>query len=179
MIEIIIGTNRPGSNSKKIAALILEFFQQQGARAQTLDLAELPPELFNPTSYAEKPAAFAAISERVVTASGLLIIVPEYNGGIPGVLKYFIDMLKFPESFEHKPVAFVGVAAGSWGALRAVEHLQQIFGYRNAFIYPARVFIPGVFNEIDAAGQLKSADLVKRLAEQAKNFAEFTARFGA
>ncbi|MDR1190427.1 MAG: NAD(P)H-dependent oxidoreductase [Verrucomicrobiales bacterium] len=179
MIEIIIGTNRPGSNSKKVAAQILEIFKQQGTSAQILDLAELPPDIFSPLAYAEKPAVFATLSGRVLDASGLLIVSPEYNGGIPGVLKYFIDMLKFPESFESKPVAFVGVSAGIWGALRPVEHLQQIFGYRNAFIYPARVFIPGVFQEIGTDGRLKSADLVQRLTEQAKGFTDFAARLNS
>jgi hypothetical protein len=40
-----------------------------------------------------------------------------------------------------------------------------------------RVFIPGVFNEIGADGKLKSPDIVKRLTEQAKGFAEFAAHF--
>ena len=54
--------------------------------------------------------------QRVLDAAGLHIITPEYNGSFPGVLKYFIDMLKFPESFVEKPVAFTGEAAGLWGA---------------------------------------------------------------
>jgi len=177
MIEIIVGTNRPGANSRKVAAQILEIYQQQGTEAAILDLAELPVEIFNPSSYGEKPASFAKFNERILKASGLVIVSPEYNGAVPGILKYFIDMLKFPESFESKPVAFVGVASGIWGALRPIEHLQQIFGYRNAFIYPVRVFIPGVFNEIDANGKLKSAEITARLVDQAKGFAEFAAHF--
>jgi len=61
----------------------------------------------------------------VLMAAGLHVVLPEYNGSYPGVLKYFIDMLKFPESFENKPAAFVGVANGQWGALRAVEQQSK------------------------------------------------------
>jgi NAD(P)H-dependent FMN reductase len=82
-------------------------------------------------------------------------------------------MLKFPESFEGKPVAFVGLAAGMWGALRSVEQLQAIFGYRNAHIFPERVFIPGVFNQLDETGRLKDTALVERLKNQALGFADF------
>jgi chromate reductase len=89
------------------------------------------------------------------------------------VLKYFIDMLKFPESFDKRPVAFVGVAAGVWGALRPVEQLQGIFGYRNAYIYPERVFMPQVFNLLDASGRLNDAELVERLKKQAGGFVSF------
>jgi len=178
MIEIIVGTNRPGANSRKVAAQILEIYKQQGATAQLLDLTDLPPEIFSPSSYAAKPATFAPFTQRILDAKGLHIVTPEYNGSVPGVMKYFIDMLKFPESFERKPVAFTGVAAGMWGALRPIEQLQTIFGYRNAFIYPVRVFIPHIGNELDENGRLKSADIVARLEEQARGFADFVKRVG-
>ncbi|MFO1489311.1 MAG: NAD(P)H-dependent oxidoreductase, partial [Verrucomicrobiota bacterium] len=97
-------------------------------------------------------------------------------GSLPGVLKYFIDMLPFPESFERRPVCFVGLAAGMWGALRPVEQLQAIFGYRNAFIYPERVFMPGIGKLFDEAGHFANADMEKRLAQQAAGFAEFAER---
>ena len=99
--------------------------------------------------------------------------MPEYNGGAPGVLKYFIDLLPFPESFEGRPVAFTGVAAGMFGALRPVEQLQQIFGYRNAYIYPNRVFIAGVHEVLTEDGKLTDEKLQLRLASQARGFAAF------
>ena len=67
-------------------------------------------------------------------------------------------MLKFPESFEQKPVCFTGLSAGIWGALRPVEQLQQIFVYRNAHVYPERVFLPGINDLLDALGRLKNAE---------------------
>ncbi|MDF9827749.1 chromate reductase [Ereboglobus sp. PH5-10] len=178
MIEIISGTNRPGSNSRKVAAQILEIYKRHNAAARIFDIAEIPAEIFSPASYTEKPASFAPFSQRILDAKGLHIITPEYNGSFPGVLKYFIDMLPFPESFEHKPVAFTGISAGMWGALRAVEQLEPIFGYRDAHIFPARVFIPGIFNELNESGKIKSAELVQRLEKQAGGFVDFVKRIG-
>jgi NAD(P)H-dependent FMN reductase len=109
----------------------------------------------------------------VLAADGLVVVSPEYNGGIPGILKLFIDMLPFPESFEQRPVCFVGVAAGLWGALRPVEQLQAIFGYRNAYVYPERVFMPGIGNLLDESGRFTSPDIEKRLTKQATGFVEF------
>jgi hypothetical protein len=60
-----------------------------------------------------------------------------------------------------------------WGALRPVEQLQAIFGYRNAYIFPERVFLPGIGKVLDAAGQFTDADLEKRLHKQAHGFAAF------
>lgn len=173
MMTLIVGTNRPGSNTRKVSKQIEGLYAELRTPLHVIDLAHLPPSIFDPGSYGEKPTAFKPFSDAVVNASGLIIVTPEYNGGVPGVLKYFIDMLKFPESFEHKPVCFVGVAAGMWGALRPIEQLQAIFGYRNAYLYPERVFIPGIGQQLDADGKLKDPELVQRLRQQAQGFVQF------
>ena len=174
MMTLLVGTNRPGSNTRKVARQIEELYSELKTPLHVVDLANLPPSIFDPGSYGEKPAAFRPFSDAVVNASGLIVVTPEYNGGVPGVLKYFIDMLKFPESFEHRPVCFVGVAAGMWGALRPIEQLQAIFGYRNAYIFPERVFISGIGGQLDGDGRLKDPDLVQRLRNQAAGFIRFT-----
>ena len=176
MIALISGTNRPDSNTRKVTRHIEEIYAALKVPHQVLDLAKMPIEIFLPSSYGEKPAGFRPFTEAVLQASGLVVVTPEYNGSVPGVLKYFIDMLKFPESFERKPVCFVGLAAGVWGALRPVEQLQQIFGYRNAFIFPQRVFLPGVNGLLDAGGRITDAELLGRLQSQAAGFVDFVER---
>jgi NAD(P)H-dependent FMN reductase len=173
MITLIVGTNRPGSNSRKVAAQIEGIYAELKVPLNVLDLANLPPEIFAPTAYAEKPKSFLPFADAVLKSDGLHVVTPEYNGSVPGVLKYFIDMLKFPESFEQKPVCFTGLAAGMWGALRPVEQLQAIFGYRNAHIFPVRVFLPQINHLLDAAGKIKDAELRDRLKAQADGFAKF------
>jgi len=173
MIVIISGTNRPGSSTRKVTTHADAIYKLLGVKTHLLDLAELPPEILLPASYAEKPAAFKKFTNAILAADGLVIVTPEYNGGIPGILKYFIDMLPFPESFEQRPVCFVGLAAGMWGALRPVEQLQAIFGYRNAYLYPERVFMPGVGKLLNEAGQFTSPDIENRLRKQAEGFVGF------
>lgn len=179
MIVILSGTNRPGSNTRKVSNRIAVSYEKLGVDHQVLDLAGLPPGIFSPSAYASKPADFKAFTDPILDSHGLVVVTPEYNGGIPGVLKYFIDMLPFPDSFERRPVCFVGLAAGSWGALRPVEQLQAIFGYRNAFIYPERVFMPGIGNLIDESGQFKNDDVPRRLDNQAAGFVEFVEKIQA
>ncbi len=99
MITLVIGTNRPGSNTRKVARHVEQIYAELKVPLRVLDLAQMPAEIFSPTSYAEKPAAFRPFAEGVLQASGLHVVTPEYNGSVPGVLKYFIDMLKFRESF--------------------------------------------------------------------------------
>src|SRR5260221_31320 len=150
MLTLIVGTNRPGSNTRKVARAVEEIYAAMKVPLKVLDLATMPQEIFSPRSYGEKPTSFLPFSEGVLQAEGLVVVTPEYNGGMPGVLKYFIDMLKFPESFEKRPVCFIGVAARLWGALRPLEQLQQIFCYFDAWIYPERGLFPQVNRLIHA-----------------------------
>ena len=173
MIALIIGTNRPGSNTRKVAAHIEQIYSELKVPLHVLDLAKLPPEIFSPTSYAEKPRAFLPFAQAILTAAGVHVVTPEYNGSLPGVLKYFIDMLKFPESFDQRPACFTGLSAGIWGALRPVEQLQAIFGYRNAYIFPGRVFLPQINDLLDDSGKLKDAELMERLNKQVEGFVDF------
>ena len=176
MIEIISGSNRANSNTLRIAQLLLAAYQKLGVEAGLLNLQELPAELLDPGAYAVKPEGFGPFQERVLAATGLHVVTPEYNGSFSGALKLFIDMLKFPESFEGKPVAYVGVASGQWGALRAVEQLQMIFGYRNGHSYPQRVFIAAVHDKFSAEGVFNDRELQERLEGQAAGFREFVER---
>ena len=113
MITLIVGTNRPGQQQRKVARHVEEIYAGLKVPLHVLDLAQLPPEIFSPSSYAEKPKSFQPFADAVVKSAGLHLVTPEYNGSLPGVMKYFIDMLKFPESFEKRPVCFVGVARES------------------------------------------------------------------
>lgn len=175
-ILIISGTNRPGANALKIAHILANHYKSAGVETELFSLSDMPREIFDPSSYATKPPAFVEIQNKVLAAPGVHIVTPEYNGSFPGVLKYFIDMLKFPESFEGKPVAFTGEAAGIWGGLRSVEQLAQIFSYRNAHLFPDRVFIPGVVQKLDDAGQLTDASINSRLQKQAAGFAKYVSQ---
>jgi NAD(P)H-dependent FMN reductase len=143
-----------------------------------LSLVDLPMGIFEPAAYGNKPDGMVELQGRILAAAGLHIVTPEYNGSFPGVLKYFIDMLKFPESFEHKCVAFVGESHGTWGGLRPVEHLMQVFAYRNAHIYPDRVFIADVKARFGADGTLNDESIQQRLRKQAIGFGEYVKRVG-
>ncbi|MBU62622.1 MAG: hypothetical protein CMI26_08980 [Opitutae bacterium] len=178
MITIIVGTNRAGSVSAQVADFVAKVYDELGINNRVLDIADLPPETFSPNAYVEKPPRVVEFTEQILSSSGLFVITPEYNGSMPGALKLFIDMLPFPESFEDRPVSYIGISAGQFGGLRPVEHLQQVFGYRNALNFPRRVFIPGVGSVMKQSGGLEASDYGKRICEQAKSFAEYCKALG-
>jgi chromate reductase len=173
MIVVIAGTNRPHSNTLKVARLVENTLHECGEKVSLVDLSRLPAELFAPSSYATKPPGFQPFQDAVLEAAGIVTVVPEYNGSYPGVLKYFIDMLQFPESLVGKPSAFIGLSAGRWGGLRAVEQLAMVFQYRNAHLYGRRVFLPGIGNLFDGKDRLCDAATLDRIKRATRGFVDF------
>src|SRR5438046_10354916 len=130
MIALLIGTNRPGSNTRKVARHVEEIYAGLKVPLRVLDLAALPPEIFSPASYAEKPKSFRPFSDAILQSSGVVVVSPKYNCGIPGWLKYFIDIRKSPKGFTQRPVFLVGDAGGIWGAVPDGGHVPARLGYR-------------------------------------------------
>jgi chromate reductase, NAD(P)H dehydrogenase (quinone) len=172
MKYIIAGTNRPGSNSLKIAKIMQALYKEINEETEIIDLQEFPLKELDGTQYSKnKPAWLQEANRKLVSSDGIVIIVPEYNGSMPGVLKLFIDHLEYPNAFLHRPISLVGLG-GMFAGLRPVEHCQQVFGYRNAFIYPDRVFLPNVWTMIEN-DKINRADVMQLLVDQTKGFTTF------
>lgn len=172
MKHIIIGTDRKDSNTAKVGLIVQKIYQNLGEKVEIIDMKDFKNS-FDPLAEYGKdmPPAMKPFFDKVTKSEGLIVIAPEYNGSMPGILKYFIDYMKFPDSFEFRPVCFIGLG-GRFGGLRPVEHLQQVFGYRNAFIYPLRVFMMNV-HKLLQDGQLNDQFLHDLMIQQAKGFAAF------
>lgn len=172
MITIISGTNRPGSRSLEIAQLVLSFFEGHGTKAQILDLKSIPFEQMTGAQYSEnKPPGVVKAIEMLHASRAYYFVAPEYNGSMPGALKYFIDHWEYPRTFEYIPVAFLGLG-GRFGGVRPVEHLQQVMNYRNAYVFPERVFLFNVWN-ILKDGKLLDEPSLKLLEKQTLDFGRF------
>lgn len=170
VIQIISGTHRKGSRSLQVAHILHNLYADLKLRSSVLDLQQLPPIEGQDYDSNGQPQALKQAFESVNTASALHIVVPEYNGSMPGVLKHFIDHWSYPQAFEWRPVALVGLG-GRFGGLRPVEHLQGVLLYRNAFLYPRRVFLLNVEKALTADGQLSK--YLDELKQQTQGFARY------
>lgn len=172
-LQIISGTDRPNSNALRISKYVQHQYQEEGIEANIIDLQEFPLEQVSGGRYGEHLPEVDAFVSRGVEADGLVIICPEYNGGYPGILKLFIDYMPFPGSLDKKPIAMVGEANGAFGAMRAVEQLQQVVGYRNAHVFPERVFIARVNENFDEETGIKDDFQQQLLMSQISGFPQF------
>ena len=172
MIYLLVGTDRPESRSSEVAKFIEPMYQELGHQTSIMNLADLELSSLNGSHYSgEKPPKVAQAVEDLLGAEGLVVICPEYNGSMPGTLKMFIDHWKYPDSFEHRPVCFIGLG-GMFGGLRPVEHLQQVFGYRNAFIYPDRIFLQNIWSVLKE-GRITEEKTVELIKNQCLGFSRF------
>ena len=77
MMTLLVGTNRPGSNTRKVCAEIESIYAGFKVPLKVLDLAFLPPEIFSRQAYAEKPSSFRVFSDGIMESTGLIVVSPE------------------------------------------------------------------------------------------------------
>lgn len=130
-IIIVCSTNRNDSVSYQIAQVYKQLLDDSKCPNELIDLSDLPDDFAFSALYekAGKNEAFNHFRELMAGSKKFVFIVPEYNGSFPGVLKTFIDGLKFPDSFKGKKSALVGISSGIQGAGLALSHLTDIFHY--------------------------------------------------
>lgn len=177
---IIAGTNRPESKSLQVAKIIQSIHHELGEYYEICDLNKINISELDGSQYAkDQPSHIKDWVTKISQSRALILVVPEYNGSMPGALKYFIDHWKYPQSFEYRPVCFVGLG-GRFGGLRSVEHLQQVFGYRNSYIFPERVFLINCSQTIKdgVLTDVASLDLLKHQAQLFNRFVSAIEREG-
>jgi NAD(P)H-dependent FMN reductase len=172
MKYIISGTDRLDSNTLKVSKFIQSLYKDLGEDVGIVDLQQVRSEFAHGPHYGNnQPPGLQQEMSKIISSDGLIVVCPEYNGSMPGILKYYIDHMKFPDCFEYRPVCFVGLG-GLFGGIRPVEHLQQVFGYRNAYIYPQRVFLMNV-HKIIKDGAVTDPLMAELLKSQAAGFQKF------
>ena len=151
----ISGSLRKGSfNTAALRAA--QGLAPEGMTIEVAQIGDLP--LYNDDVRA---AGFPPPAERlraqIAAADAILLVTPEYNYSISGVLKNAIDWASRPPSqpFEAKPVAIMGASPGLFGSARAQYHLRQMLIFLNAMpVNRPEVMIGQAQNKFDADGNL-------------------------
>src|SRR3989442_4183742 len=120
-VPVILGTPRQGRRSEHPAHLVLEETKKRaGVETELIDVRALHMRLDDAGEEMKDPA----FSAKVERADALILVVPEYNHGYPGLLKHALDMnLK---EYVHKAVGICGVSAGPFGGTRVIEPLLPV-----------------------------------------------------
>ncbi len=123
------GSLRKGSYNRALLKAA-ESFVPAGAVLETIELDGIPA--FNQDQESNMPEKVLDFKNKIKSADALLIVTPEHNYSVPGVLKNAIDWASRPHgdnSFKDKPVAIMSASTGMLGGARAQYHLRQMFVY--------------------------------------------------
>jgi NAD(P)H-dependent FMN reductase len=120
-IPVVLGTARKGRMSVHAAELIRsELSRRPSVATELIDIARLPL----PTDDAGEALKHPPFSAAMDRADALVLVVPEYNHGYPGLLKHLLDSCL--KEYVHKPVGIAGVSAGPFGGARVIENLLPV-----------------------------------------------------
>lgn len=133
-VTVVIGTDRQGSKSAGVAAeLVSQLTLDPTVRVNVVDLAQLPKSVFKSDYFAQKSKPFMEnFVDPIDRASGLIFVIPEYDGAVPGILSYYMNHMRL--SLLKKDVALVGVSAGKWGARAALDSFKGTLTHRGAVV---------------------------------------------
>lgn len=180
MITIISSTNRSGSECLKFSERFLEMFKERvGEEVQLLNLEELPGDMLHPDMYGKEgqhPRIVELQDQYLTPVSRWFFVVPEYNGGFPGVLKLFLDacsVRNYNATFKSKQAALVGVASGRAGNLRGMEHLTGVLNYLGVTIMPKKLPISQIEKLMDDSGTITDTLTLETMQQQVDDFLAF------
>jgi chromate reductase, NAD(P)H dehydrogenase (quinone) len=163
----IAGSLREASYNRALLWTARELLPE-GVELEEFDLRSLP--LYDAdVEAAGDPEPVVALKEAIRGADALLIATPEYNRGIPGVLKNAIDWASRPplaSPLAGKPVAIMGASTGRGGTARAQEHLRAALEYSRAQVLEQpEVLVPEAFMRFDERGEVVDDGIRAELAE--------------
>ncbi len=166
MITIIAGTSRIGSNTKKVALEYLRLLKERKIEAAFLSLDE--------HNVCIRDAAFIEMENKyLIPAEKFLLIMPEYNGSYPGILKLMIDNSDVAKCWHHKKILLTGISTGRSGNLRGLEHLSGSLLYMKMFVHYNRLPISMVDKMLDANSQFNNAATLNDINLQLNHFLSF------
>ena len=154
-VTVFVGSLRKESFNRKMAKTLVAIAPAP-LKLEIVEIGQLP--LYNQDDDANPPAASAAFKARVRKSDAVLFVTPEYNRGVPGVLKNAIDLASRPygdSAWEGKPGAIVSVSPGAIGAFGANHHLRQSLVFLNVPAMPQpEAYIGGAAKLFDTSGAL-------------------------
>lgn len=175
----IAGSLRKGSYNRALLNAAVEL-APDGMTIEIYDhLREIPP-YDQDLDAAGPPEVVRDLKRRVREADALLIATPEYNYGVPGVLKNAIDWVSRPPAdtpLAGKPAAILGASTGIGGTIRAQLALRQTFVFTNTLVVQKpEVIVTQAAQKFDAELRLVDPTARQLLRQLLESLAAWTRR---
>ena len=173
-IAVLVGSIRKESFTLKIAKALAKLAPDT-LKLEVVTLNGI--SFFNQDLEASPPADWLAFREKLQQSNGVLIVTPEYNRSISGVLKNAIDVGSRPygkSSFLGKPIGIISNSPGPLGGVSAAKHLQNIMpGISGPILGQPEIYLNGVGDAFDDKGNLTKESMQKVMQQYLEAFAAF------
>ncbi|MBS1748463.1 MAG: NAD(P)H-dependent oxidoreductase [Bacteroidetes bacterium] len=163
---VISGTNRPGSNTIRVAKQYLRLLEEKGTVAKFLSLEDLDVNKRN-------DALRALEKDLLIPTTKFIFVTPEYNGSFPGVLKAMIDNTDIEKVWWGKKALLTGVSTGRAGNLRGMEHLTGVLQYLKMHVHHNKLPISVVNKLLNGENFIGDMATLKSINEQLEEFIRF------
>jgi len=141
----IAGSLRKDSYNKKLLKIASEISSNLFEIEMYENLGKLP--LYDEDYIGADLIFVKELKDKIVKADAILIVTPEYNYSVPGVLKNGIDWASRPvnnNSWAGKPVAIMGGTTGGFGTVRCQAHLRDILFSLHSYVLNTELYISKV-----------------------------------
>lgn len=175
----ISGSLRAGSYNSSLLRYVSTILPTT-VEYKELSIASLP--LYNPdVQAAGYPDEVAAFRDTIAAADGIIIVSPEYNYTVPGVLKNAIDWASRPPSpsFAGKPVGLLSASTGIFGGVRGQAQMRYIMFAVNAIVMNRpEIYVASAAQKFDADGNLTDQTTKDLLAKYVDSFIDWVHLIG-
>jgi chromate reductase len=166
-IGLICGSLRKDSYNRIIAKSLTDL--DDSHHFHLIEINELP--LYNEDlEISGIPETVISFKSAVQDVDGIIIVSPEYNSGIPGVLKNALDWASRPRDssvLSRKPVGLIGATPGGLGTAFAQMQIRQILEAMQVHVLPfQKVLISQVHKKIDSDQKVLTDEQTKRYLQQ-------------
>jgi len=168
MITVVIGTNRPDSNSQILGDAYCHILNELGVPNSQLKLIDLPPNFVFEDMYGKRTNTMKSmISDSIENVDKFVFIIPEYNGGFPGVLKAFVDCVP-PSNWHGKKAGLIGISSGAAGSLRGMDQFTNVLNYLRINVLYSKLKLSGIDQILGNERKLDDSKMLDRLLDHAK-----------
>ena len=180
-VVAICGSLRKGSYNRMILNSLPELVPDGMTIRESPPIGTIP--LYNADlQQIEFPNTVTTLAGAIGAADGVIIITPEYNYSVPGVLKNAIDWVsRLPnQPFANKPVALQSAAGGMLGGARAQYHMRQAMVFLDALVFNRpEVLVSFVKSKVDETRGVVTDEPTREVIKtQLAAFARFIDRVG-
>jgi chromate reductase len=169
-VAVLVGSLRQDSVNRKVAKALEAL--TPNLKFNFVEIGDLP--FFDQDLEADPPAEWVRLRREIAAADAVLFVTPEYNRGLPAVLKNAIDVGSRPYGhsvWNGKPGAIVSVTIGAQGAILANHQLRQSLVFLNVpTLAQPEAYISGALSLFDENGELVNESTTAFLAAYGQAF---------